>query len=271
MPEAHGKPCYMLEHPKAQGATYATILEDEAKAEMGNQQVTQIEIGWLAGFVDGEGYIGISEYKTRHNRISYSCAIQVSNTDEAMIFKAQKIVQKIGVNPYIRTHGYGERNKPKSKIVYVLVIHRMNKIIPVLETINPHLTGTKKERGELVLEYCQSRLKTWKPGSHYNVMTERQAQIVDLCIAKQKRGTSETTRKAQLERSQLMLATAYTNKKEYNRKYAKDPVNHARRMQLQRDRRGNDREYRRQLNERRKDALRSISADDDIVRPYARA
>jgi hypothetical protein len=266
----------MLEHPKAQGATNAKILEDEMKIEMDNQQVTQIEIGWLAGFVDGEGYIGISEYKTRNHKVSYSCAIQVSNTDEAMILRAQKIIQKMGVNPYIRTHGYGKRNKPKSKIVYVLIIHRMNKIIPVLEIINSHLTGMKKERAELVLEYCQSRLQTWIPGSHYNILTERQAQIIDLCIAKQKRGTSETTREAQLERSKLMLAKAYLNKEKYRKEYESNPVNHARTIEAQRVRRATpkgrekEREYRRQLNIRRKDALRSVSTDDDIVRVYAK-
>ena len=271
MPEAHVKPCYMLEHPKAQGATYAKILVDEANAEMGNQQVTQIEIGWLAGFIDGEGYIGISQYKTRNRRTSYSCAIQICNTDEAMILKAQKIIQKMGINPYIKADGYKLKNKESHKNVWTLKVHRMNKIIPILETVNPYLTGTKKERGELVLEYCQSRLQSFVPGSHYNIMTEREAQIIDFCIAKQKRGTSETTREAQLERSKLMLAKAYVNKQEYNRKYQKDPVNHARTMDLQRNRRENEREYRQQLNIRRKDALRSELTGDDIVRPFAKA
>lgn len=235
--EAHMKPCYMLETPKAQSATYEKISGDEAIAEMGNQQVTQYEIGWLAGFVDGEGYIGISQYKTRRRKTSYSCAIQVSNTDEKMILKAQQIVQKIGVNPYIRTHGYGERNKKKSKIVYVLVVHRMGKIIPILEAINPYLTGLKKERADLVLEYCKSRMNSYVPGSHYNVITERESQIIELCIAKQKRGTSETTRKAQLERKEKMMAQARQTKKEYDKKYSKDPVNRARATALQRERR----------------------------------
>jgi hypothetical protein len=240
------------------------LSSDVIQPEIGNQQVTQIEIGWLAGFIDGEGYIGITEYKTRNRHVSYSCAIQISNTDEAMILKAQQIVQKIGVNPYIRTHGYGVRNMPKSKIVYVLVIHRMNKIIPVLELVNSHLTGLKKERGILILEYCQLRLQSFKPGSHYNIMTEREAQIIDLCIAKQKRGTSETTREAQLERSKLMLAKSYINKREYAKKREADPIHHARRIELQKTRRGTkegrekEKEYRTALNIRRKDALRSV-------------
>ncbi len=277
MPEGLLKPCYMLEHPKAPSATYAKISGDETDVEMGNQQVTQIEIGWLAGFIDGEGYIGIQGYKTRNRHASYKCALQVSNTDEAMILKAQKIIQKVGTNPYIRTHGYGVRNQIHRKIVLVLVVAKMSRLIPVLELVVPYLTGLKKERGELVLEYCRSRMKTWVPGSHYNTMTEREARIIDLCIAKQKRGTSETTRKAQLERSKLMLAQAYINKREYGNKYAQDPVVRAKRMEAQRTRRGTpegrekEREYRTALNIRRKDALRSVVTDDDIVRPYAKA
>jgi hypothetical protein len=214
----------MLEPPKAAGATDAKILADEAKAEMDNQQVTHIEIGWLAGFIDGEGYIGISEYKTRRRHPSYSCALQISNTDEKMIQKAQGIIKKIGVNPYIRTHGHGVRDMPKSKIVWVLIVHRMNKLIPILEIVNPHLTGGKKERGELVLEYCRSRLKTWVPGSHHIMMTEREAQIVELCIAKQKRGTSETTRAAQLKNSELNRQKSESRRDRDNGRYTSNKV-----------------------------------------------
>jgi hypothetical protein len=306
MPEAHSKPRYMLESLKAQSASYAKISEikvdfmknsgkieenkeevsmtnsispvsvNEVQPEIGNQQVTQFEIGWLAGFIDGEGYIGIQPQKTKNN-MNYSVAMQVSNTDEVMILKAQSIIQKMGVNPYIKTHGFGERNQPKRKIVYVLVVHRMKPLVVVLQQVLPFLTGLKAERAKLVIEYCLSRADHFVKGSHYNVMTEREVQIVELCVAKQKRGTSETTREAQLERSKLMLAKAYVNKKEYNENREKDPVVHARRIELQQIRRGTpkgrekEREYRMALNIRRKEALRSVLADDDIVRPYARA
>ena len=328
MPEAHVKPCYMLEHLKAPSASNAKIsgikvdfvrdfdkveynkavecchiprplittiplkeeivmtnptlslFPNENQPEIGNQQVTRIELGWLAGFIDGEGYIGIQRYKTKHNHICYSVAMQVTNTDEAMILRAQSIIQKIGVNPYIRTHGYGVRNQPDRKVVYVLVVHRMKPLETVLKKVTPFLSGKKQERAILVLEYCISRSQHFIKGSHYNVMTERETQIVDLCIAKQQRGTSETTRKAQLERKNLMLAKAYLNKQEYVRKWKKDPVNHARAMESQRIRRGTfegrekereyQKEYRRRLNIRRKDSLRSMT-DDDIVRPFAKA
>jgi len=220
MPEAHSKPCYMLEHPKAQGASNATILVDEEKSEMDNQQATQIELGWIAGFIDGEGYIGVQEYKTRRKHPSFKCAIQISNTDEVMILKAQRIFQKIGVNPYLRVYQYGLNNRPKSKTVWILVVGKMHKIVQVLESVNPYLTGMKKERADLILEYCQSRLKHWVRGSHNNVISEREAQIVELCIAKQKRGASETTRKAQLESSELNRQKEESRRNRSNGRYS---------------------------------------------------
>ena len=75
--EAHVKPCYLLETPKAQGASSATILEDEVKTEMGNQQVTREEIGWIAGFIDGEGYLGIYMYRNHSGRVNGTKTVKV--------------------------------------------------------------------------------------------------------------------------------------------------------------------------------------------------
>jgi len=238
MPEAHLKPCYMLEHPKAQGASNATILVDEEKSEMDNQQATQIEIGWLAGIVDGEGYLGFQVYKTRRKHQSISTELSVTNTDEQIILKAQKIMLKIGVNPYINNSSYKMKNKPTHKNVWKLVVHRLNTVSKVLEVIIPYMTGAKQERAILVLEYCKSRLVNYVPGRHFNPMTEREAQIVDLCIAKQKRGASETTRMAQLEQSALceqIRLKGVERKREYGSNYQKE--NRAKINEQQRQRR----------------------------------
>lgn len=286
MPEAHSKPCYMLEYPKTQSASYAKISEikvdfmndygkvdksetmkcgntswslittipnkeeiamtvstlplfsDKVQPEMGNQQATQIEIGWLAGIIDGEGYLGFQVYKTRNHHQSISTELSVVNTDEQIIIKAQKIMLKIGVNPYINMSSYKMKNKPTHKNTWKIVVHRLNTVLKVLEVVNPYLTGAKQDRAILVLEYCKSRLINYVPGRHFNPMTEREAQIVDLCIAKQKRGASETTRKAQLEQSALceqIRLKGVEKKREYDSKWQKD--NRAIRNEQQRQRR----------------------------------
>lgn len=224
MPEGLLKSFYLLEPPKAPGATYAKILGDETNVEMGNQQATQIEIGWLAGIIDGEGYIGLQTYKTRNRHPSVSAEMFISNTDEKIILKAQKIIQKMGVNPYIRVNNYKLKNNPTHKIAWIVVVHRMNKLIRVLEVISPYLTGNKKERGELVLEYCRIRLSHYVPGSHHNVITAREMEILELCIAKQKRGASETTRKAQLENSELNRQKSESRRNRNNGRYSHFPT-----------------------------------------------
>ncbi len=217
MPEAHVKPFYMLETPKAQGATNAKILED---TRMDNQQITQLEFGWLAGIVDGEGYIGIQYYETRNGHMSVTAEFSICNTDEEIIIKAQKIIQKMGINPYINGSSYKLKNKPNHKQVWKLVIHRLNKVISVLEPIFPYLTGTKKERAILVLEFCKSRLSHFVWGSNKNIMTDREIEIIESCITKQKRGISETTRKAQLENSELQRQKSESRRNSINGRYS---------------------------------------------------
>lgn len=188
----------MLEHPKAQGATEAIILEDEAYAEMGNQQVTQVDIGWLAGFIDGEGYIGISNGGNHPNSKIKTVRVELNvvNTDEAMIQRYVRIIKTLGINPFIK-----QRKNPKKngKPYIQVMVHRMAQCYRLLKAVLPFLTGSKQERGTLIFEFLESRLEKAKilPGTSIPY-TNREIEIIIECIKLQKRGTSETIRKAEL-------------------------------------------------------------------------
>jgi hypothetical protein len=170
----------------------------EQHAELGNQQASLTELAWLAGIVDGEGYIGVQYYNTRKRNISISAELSICNTDEQIIFKSQNIIQKLGVNPYIQTYMYGLKNKPKNKKQQKIVVHRMKQLSIVLKNINPYLTGNKKERAELVLEFCKSRMASFVPGRP-TPYSNREIEIIEECMTKQRRGASETVRRAQQE------------------------------------------------------------------------
>jgi len=70
----------------------------------------------------------------------------------------------------------------------------------VLKIFLPYLTGMKKVRSELIYEFLESRL--WKfekcKGMRSIPYTEREIEIIQNCLELQKRGTSETIRKAEL-------------------------------------------------------------------------
>lgn len=267
----------MLEHPKAQDTSNVKILEDEAKAEMDNQQVTQAEFGWLAGIIDGEGYLGIQRYKTRNNHMSYTVELSICNTDEQIIIKVRDIIKKLEINPYINQSSFKMKHRPNHKMVWKIVIHRMSPVMKILQRIKPFLVGAKKERAELIIEYCTSRLNNFVQGSHYkNVITEREVQIVESCIAMQKRGTSETTRKAQLERSILgeeIRLRAIKRKVEYGKEWDKN--NREKKNQYTKNWREKNsnhiKEYKKQYRANLKNQFRSVLTDDDIVRPYVKA
>ena len=63
---------------------------------MGNQQATEAEIGWLAGIIDGEGHIGLSNQNSKKVR-SVRVDLQIVNTDIKLIEKLVNILRKMSM------------------------------------------------------------------------------------------------------------------------------------------------------------------------------
>ena len=180
---------------------------------MGNQQITREEIGWLAGIIDGEGYLGMSTtYDKRRSQPNPNIVIclHVSNTDEEIVLKSQGILRKLGVNPYIRAT---KANAQIKKDQYRVQIKHMAKLKKILLPLLPHLTGNKQERARLVLEFIELRKQdkyVWvAPNNDSNrsgpikPYTDRELEIFKLCSSLQKRGISETQRGAQRQTSEI--------------------------------------------------------------------
>lgn len=199
-----------LETPKAQGATKATIPVD---VTTGNQQATREEIGWLAGIIDGEGYMGFNVTNDRRRSrasVLITPCLHISNTDEAIILKAQAIMRKLGVNPYIRAT---KANSKIRKDQYRLQTKHMAKMKVILGAVRDHLTGNKQQRADLILEFIQLRQSTpwiWvRPDNRtgqagaLKPYSEREWQLYEACRAIQTRGASETIRRAQRKTSEI--------------------------------------------------------------------
>ena len=172
-------------------------------ATMGNQQATvsDIDLGWLAGIIDGEGYVGLQiEWKTKRNQDRICPQVHISNCDEAIVLRARDVMRSIGINPYIRAT---KANTQIRRDQYRLQTKRYSNILRLLTVIAPFMTGEKKERAELVREFCDIRLNSdWKHGEG-KPHTARELEIYDICKPKQKRGASETTRQAQRQTSAI--------------------------------------------------------------------
>jgi hypothetical protein len=181
---------------------------------MGNQQATDAELGWLAGIIDGEGYLGMNvesehNYRPTHHtrRHSIKVEIKVTNCDPEIVVKTAQIMQKLGVNPYIRQPAVVL--KENHKVHYEASIKRMAPVKRVLEAVLPYLVGSKLERAGIILRFIE--LRTSNPGIVNPAYADNakgrhgprvikpysteELELVDQCRALQSRkGASEITR-----------------------------------------------------------------------------
>lgn len=181
---------------------------------MDNPQATDAELGWLAGIIDGEGWLGMSIETEHWYRIgqntrqkSIKVEIKVTNCDPEIVVKTAQIMQKLGVNPYIRQPKV--ELKANHKIHYEASTKRMAPVQRILQAIRPYLVGSKAERADLILRFIELRqANPGVPNPAYadgatgrkgprtiRPYTAEELDLVEQCRALQSRkGASETTR-----------------------------------------------------------------------------
>lgn len=182
---------------------------------MDNPQATDAELGWLAGIIDGEAWLGMSVETEHWYRVGYNTRqssikveIKVTNCDPEIVYKTAAIMQKLDVNPYIRTQG--APTKVNHKQVYEVSTKRMAPVQRILTAVQPYLVGSKAERAALILRFIELRQNN--PGIRNPAYTEggsggrkgpatlrpytdEELALVEQCRALQSRkGASETTR-----------------------------------------------------------------------------
>lgn len=137
------------------------------------QTVSDFEIGWLAGIIEGEGSIVLPIHKRvvgktekgRRQNLRVTPRIIITNTDKALIEKCVSILDRFGVGKWVRhtkpnniTHGK-LINKSFKEITYIYIdgFKRMQKLLNVLA---PHFGGEKKARIDILLEFINRRMDT---------------------------------------------------------------------------------------------------------------
>lgn len=182
---------------------------------MDNPQATLAELGWLAGIIDGEGWLGLSlesEHwirRTENTRqMAIKVEIKVTNCDPEVIVKTAQILQKLGVNAYIRQPTV-KNLRANHKVHYEVATKRMTTVQKVLLAVRPYLVGSKAERADILLRFIE--LRQTNPGAPnpayaggasgrhgprtIRPYTTEELDLVERCRALQSRkGASETTR-----------------------------------------------------------------------------
>lgn len=128
---------------------------------MGNQQERlELDMAWLAGFWEGEGYISLCKCshtsKRQLGNIRYVPSMGICNTDYEFLPPIKELLDSIPVAFCVhmaRIVGIGK--KPKWEIR----IKGMKKIRTLCERLLPFLKGQKKRRAEKMIAFCDMREK----------------------------------------------------------------------------------------------------------------
>lgn len=127
-----------------------------------NQQKRLMDIGWLAGIIEGEGCFSLQGWKAgKRTQRSASPLIQISNTNPLIIQKAQRIIKDEGLPCYV----YAQLGK-RVTACYRVVIMGLKRAQKFLNFIIPYL-DCRKDQAEFLQKWTDSRLSR-PPRSPWN-------------------------------------------------------------------------------------------------------
>jgi hypothetical protein len=117
--------------------------------------MTEIEIAWLAGLLEGEGCFFGAHNGKRSRGINNSCKVYLSMTDLDVVKKAGGL---IGVE--VRSY---QPNRPNSKMAHRLQIHG-DKAVSLMQAILPFMGERRSKKIQELLERAKNRLSPSERG-----------------------------------------------------------------------------------------------------------
>lgn len=116
---------------------------------------SQTEIAWLAGFLDGEGTIGLHRANSKKWPHPYLAPhLQAPNTDLRLIERARDIIERItGVRPW---RVVASKAAGRCKMSWRFMVKSQRQLAVLLPALIPHLIS-KHEQAEIVLQFVLRR------------------------------------------------------------------------------------------------------------------
>ena len=122
---------------------------------MDNQQpsISEFELGWLCGVIDGEGCIGLWSRGGKRSS-EYKPGLRLANTSKPLVDKFCLLLSALNVGHHV-TH-YGPRNE-RSKEYWAVTVEGFKRLSNLLPVIKDCLIE-KKPQADLVWQWCASRM-----------------------------------------------------------------------------------------------------------------
>ena len=165
---------------------------------MGNQQVTQTDLAWLAGMWDADGHFSIRRVVLSKSKTpQYSPRLGLTNCNTQILSRARQILDSLDIGHYFREKpdgGFPGSNRQ----TWVIAVETMTNAVKLITAIRPYLVG-KCFQADCILEYCDRRIKVSDRKKHNNASrkyTQREYELIRSVFDANGdiRGTSETIR-----------------------------------------------------------------------------
>jgi len=118
-----------------------------------DNQAGKADAGWLAGFFDGEGYIGL--WKGRNKKyVTYGPRIKIFNIHRATMEHFASQMKLLGLPFFMWAR---KPQKATQQLGWYIEIQGHKRVKKFIEVLLPHVV-LKKEQMELMLEYINYRL-----------------------------------------------------------------------------------------------------------------
>ena len=111
-------------------------------------------LGWLAGFICGDGSICLDKAHIANGRFIYSPKVIITNTDYNLILHSIEILKAFEIGHYITS------KKTVNFTAYMIIIKGFKRVKKFLNLIIDYLEGKKKDQAKIILAWLKSRETT---------------------------------------------------------------------------------------------------------------
>ena len=116
--------------------------------------MNKFDLGWLVGFLDGEGSFILRPIRKKQGYIrARECNIQATNTDRDTMERLARIAGGYSNGPYVWS------KKVNHKPLYRWTLAKKIKVFDLLNLIKPYMSRRRQAQIELMLEYLRPRLR----------------------------------------------------------------------------------------------------------------
>lgn len=146
------------------------------------------DLAWLAGFIDGEGTVGISRTNSKTWKHPYlRAAVQVPNTDRRAIDEMVRIIEEItGKRPSVAV---SHRGNERCRMAWRVKVCTQWELLLLLPAVMPYLR-LKQRQAELSIEFCKRKFgKSKRDGYRWHEFRELDEAAYQECLRLNARGT----------------------------------------------------------------------------------